>query len=377
MALTRSNREKRYSEADTPTPGRSDARQYAASSPIIDFDKRAYPAHKLAALVDSLNEIDVRATTLLSGSGLTEKELRSASAHISYRQMATLFRNALRLSPDPAFALRAGLRMRITAYGMYGYALMSSSSHKEGLELATKYHLVMGPVARMTHTANDDDLVFSYEPILSENPGDGLYRSCIEFIFSSHLTLNKDLYGSLFELSGISVKYPAPPYASKYRKVFGCPIEFGRQYNEIRFNKKWLDDPMPFSNPITNAYAREICEQLLLRADFVPSVVSRIRGFLIDHPGWFPRVEAMAAQLSMSSRKLHRLLEAEQTNYRQLLNEIRMELAIKYLRETRMSNEEIAARLGYSDASNFRHAFVRWTGKRPSDYRVQETPDSQ
>jgi AraC-like DNA-binding protein len=37
-----------------------------------------------------------------------------------------------------------------------------------------------------------------------------------------------------------------------------------------------------------------------------------------------------------------------------------------------MTNEEIAAQLGYSDAANFRHAFIRWTGKRPSDYRRYE-----
>jgi AraC-like DNA-binding protein len=34
-----------------------------------------------------------------------------------------------------------------------------------------------------------------------------------------------------------------------------------------------------------------------------------------------------------------------------------------------MTNEEIASRLGYSDAANFRHAFVRWTGKAPREYR--------
>jgi AraC-like DNA-binding protein len=46
-----------------------------------------------------------------------------------------------------------------------------------------------------------------------------------------------------------------------------------------------------------------------------------------------------------------------------------MRLAIEYLRKTSMTSEEIASRLGYSDAANFRHAFIRWTGKSPSDFR--------
>ena len=48
-----------------------------------------------------------------------------------------------------------------------------------------------------------------------------------------------------------------------------------------------------------------------------------------------------------------------------------MHLAIEYLRKTRMTNDEIASRLGYSDAANFRHAFRRWTFRQPSDFRNQ------
>ena len=71
----------------------------------------------------------------------------------------------------------------------------------------------------------------------------------------------------------------------------------------------------------------------------------------------------------MNSRTLRRKLDAEQTSYREIVAEVRMQLAIEYLRKTRMTNEEIAARLGYSDASNFRHAFKRWTSRHPSDHR--------
>jgi AraC-like DNA-binding protein len=102
------------------------------------------------------------------------------------------------------------------------------------------------------------------------------------------------------------------------------------------------------------------------------SITAQIQRILIDRPGWFPNVETIATQLSMTPRMLHRRLEAEQTTYRQVVSKVRMSLAIQYLGKTRMTNEEIAAQLGYSDAANFRHAFIRWTGKRPSDYRRYE-----
>lgn len=55
--------------------------------------------------------------------------------------------------------------------------------------------------------------------------------------------------------------------------------------------------------------------------------------------------------------------------FREIVDELRMEMAIRYLRETRLSVEDIAELLGFSDAANFRHAFRRWTKVQPSAYR--------
>ena len=57
------------------------------------------------------------------------------------------------------------------------------------------------------------------------------------------------------------------------------------------------------------------------------------------------------------------------TSFRELLDEIRSQVAMKYLRDTVMTSEDIAVSLGFSDAANFRHAFLRWTGKSPSEFR--------
>ncbi|MCY1551328.1 putative HTH-type transcriptional regulator [compost metagenome] len=87
-------------------------------------------------------------------------------------------------------------------------------------------------------------------------------------------------------------------------------------------------------------------------------------------PWRFPSIETMARELALEPRALRRKLEIQGTSYRQILADVRRGLAIEYLRETRMTTEEIASRLGYSDAANFRHAFARWTQKTPREYRV-------
>ena len=106
----------------------------------------------------------------------------------------------------------------------------------------------------------------------------------------------------------------------------------------------------------------------VIRGDGIPSDIHRI---LVEHPGRFPDIDAMAVELGMNERTLRRKLEAENTSYRQILADVRQRLAIEYLRKTQLTNEEIATQLGYSDAANFRHAFMRWTQKHPSDFRVK------
>ena len=96
----------------------------------------------------------------------------------------------------------------------------------------------------------------------------------------------------------------------------------------------------------------------------------RYRRMLIQLRGRYPGIEVVAEKLSMHPRALRRRLEVEGTAYRDILAEVRMRLAIEYLRKTKMTNEEIANRLGYSDAANFRHAFLRWTGKSRVDFLV-------
>ena len=346
------------------------AKRYGAAAWAPNFTECIYPAHKIAVVVNALGKSGVQAAALLAGTGLMEDQLKSATTRVSYQQTSTVLRNALQLSPDPAFALRAGQLMRVTSYGMYGYALMSSPSHEVALEFAHKYHLVMGPVARMSAATDSGGVLFTYDPILAHDPQDALYRACVEFVVSSHFRLNRDLYGPAFRFAQIRLAYPAPAHARAYRQLFGCSIEFGQARNEVRLDAAWMVDPTPYSDPITNAMALETCEAVLGRLHQAKGLAGRIRQMLIEHPGRFPNVEATAAQLSMSPRMLHRKLEAEQTTYRKLLAEVRMNLAIEYLRKTTMTNEDIAARLGYSDAANFRHAFFGWTGKRPSDYRV-------
>jgi AraC-like DNA-binding protein len=66
---------------------------------------------------------------------------------------------------------------------------------------------------------------------------------------------------------------------------------------------------------------------------------------------------------------LRRKLREEKTSFRNVVDELRMQMAIRYLRDTDLTVEDIAESLGFSDAANFRHAFRRWTNAAPGQFR--------
>jgi AraC-like DNA-binding protein len=82
--------------------------------------------------------------------------------------------------------------------------------------------------------------------------------------------------------------------------------------------------------------------------------------------------DALSRRLKIPTRTLKRTLRKEGTSYRQIVDELRTQLAIKYLRDTALTVEDVASCLGFSDAASFRRAFERWTKETPSEMRRRQ-----
>ena len=79
--------------------------------------------------------------------------------------------------------------------------------------------------------------------------------------------------------------------------------------------------------------------------------------------------DAAGRALKLSRRTLQRRLKAEKTSFQKVLQEVRAELAVNYLRDTRLKSLEVAMLLGYSSISSFTTAFKSWYDMPPAAYR--------
>lgn len=332
------------------------------------LDEQIYPSYKIAALDSVLSEQGIPTAALLEGTGIDAASIRSSATRISRRQLTLTYQNAVRLSDDPALGLVGGERLHVTAYGMYGYALISSANLREALELSIKYHQLATPTVRMTLAVDDDDAVaiFGMEDALGI---DGLVQFNLELQFSLVFSLFRDMVGDDFAFQEIRATYPDPGHASRYTNLFACPVLFDQPRNELRFDEWWLGRELVRSNPITAEHTREICRQILSEMKAHEGLASEVRALITGDVRAYGDAESIARTLHMTPRTLRRKLGNQGTSFQELLREARTQIAIAYLRDTSMNIEDIAERLGFSDAANFRHAFKRWTEHSPGYYR--------
>lgn len=333
------------------------------------LEDKIYAPYKVATLVATVAEAGIAADAVLAGTGLRPEDLHDPGMKTSVRQLIQACRNVMAAGAPADTGFKVGMQMHISSYGMYGYALLCCESLRQVTQLAVKYHRLATPTAALSFREEDGHGIWSFDNIVDLDPSDPLYRFMVEFQFGIHTVLERDLLGPDFVLAKVRARYAEPPHVAAYREHLGCESEFGQPVNELRYAASLLDKPLTFRNPLTAAMVTEVCERLLEDARRETGLASQVYRLLMQVPGRFDDLETLATRLDTTTRTLRRRLQQEGTSYQEILAEVRCRLAKEYLRSTRMTTEDIAEMLGFSEAANFRHAFKRWTGKSPSDFR--------
>jgi AraC-like DNA-binding protein len=100
------------------------------------------------------------------------------------------------------------------------------------------------------------------------------------------------------------------------------------------------------------------------------SLGNQLRRVLADlMAGGEANADAVCRRLRVSRRTMQRRLKDEKTSFQQILNEVRADLAVRYLSDKRLKSFEVAMLLGYSNLSSFTTAFKSWYDMPPAVYR--------
>jgi len=83
-------------------------------------------------------------------------------------------------------------------------------------------------------------------------------------------------------------------------------------------------------------------------------------------------IDMIAGKLALSRQTLFRKLKAEGVTFEQVLDQLRHKLALHYLNGKKVSVNETAYLVGFSEPAAFSRAFKRWTGSSPRMARLKD-----
>lgn len=160
-----------------------------------------------------------------------------------------------------------------------------------------------------------------------------------------------------------------PKDIKPYESFFRSPLIFEADENALVFPEHWLHHPLPYpdkkQHDITVKRLNTI--EAGMGIDLLEEMRSIIRPLIVSQSC---KVEQIASILSMHPRTLNRRLKDLNTSFRELVGEIRYEIAKQMLRDEAISILKVSNILAYADASEFTRAFKRWSGMTPSAWRM-------
>ncbi len=187
--------------------------------------------------------------------------------------------------------------------------------------------------------------------------------------FKSLHILASWLVGERIRLSGVAFSGPRPAHGDEYARLFPGEVCFGAPVSAMGIPVQYLERGVSQDVDNLNQFLRAAPGNLLWQYRSIDLLSDKVRVLLRDAlPRHLDIVQAADA-LGFSQRTLHRKLISEGTNFQEIKDGLRRDIAIDCLDHSRLSIEEIAEQIGFSDAATFYRAFKTWTGVAPGMYR--------
>jgi len=302
---------------------------------------------------------------ILDRVGIPRSAREDSQTRLPQGRFEELWQAAVEITGDPAIALRVSTLVKPSTLGIIGYLASASESPRNAFELVSGLTPLLWENFECD-LESDDEVAF----IRCRSGGDSrAVRFTTEYSIGLTITMSRALGPARPGPIEARFSYSAPGYADEYERILRLPIRFDAGEDGVLFPVS----SMVSSNPSADAALRQLLHRYaadqLARIPSNDRFSQRIRATLRSMlPLGHVCADSVAAQFSMSDRTLRRRLQAEGTSYQEVLDDVRSELARRYLGVDKRGIDEVARLLGFSDSSAFSKAFRRWTGTTPADF---------
>jgi AraC-like DNA-binding protein len=308
----------------------------------------------------------ISAKELFAAQGIAEQDLQPQRDRIAIDELERVLASALSLIDDNCCGLRASRCWHPSDLGALGYAWLASSSIRAAVQRLVRYSKTVGEKAELAAVESPQ----GFKVILDQKHRDPrVHEFMTDFIMSLIIDMCRFNAGASLRPVEVCLHRERPECAKRYTDFYGCEVQFSSEADSFTLTTDDADRPLPTSNKqLAGLHDQVLIQQLaqLHRED----ISTRCKSVILDNlTSGAISVEKVAQELHMSPRTLMRRLESQGTKLKSLVDEMRSELASRYLADPKNSITEVAFLLGFSHPSSLSRASHRWFGMSPIEFR--------
>jgi len=320
----------------------------------------------LLSLRTAIRQHQLDPAPLLERFGITEALLAEPHARISIPRFMRLGNAAIRYTKNPAIGLIMGSHSQLSHLGLAGMTAQCAPSLAAAFEVMVRYERLTSQNYR-GHSSFEAPALRFY----SIAPYNMFNLFVVDSALSARALAGRQLTGGQAQLREVHIEFPPPTYAARYEELFQCPVLFSQQHNQLVWEPRSLQLPLTQSAPGHYQHLLTLCDQRLHELTRHRGLRERVESIVAPQLHQkLPSLMQVARELGLPSWTLRRRLQQEDhTRFQDIIDDMRRELAISYIRDTELALGEIAFLLGFSSPEAFQRAFKRWTGSAPGSYR--------
>lgn len=346
-------------ETDTPS-GREAASRLAAIPTANGAISRAAYARLTRAGLD--------ARPMLDKAGLTTRTMREPNVRFPVKNQIAFLNAASRALDCEFLGLELARDVELRELGLVYYIQASSASLGDALRAVTRYSRIHNEGVVLRYTQQSEAAVtFSYVGVART----GDYHQT-EFFAAALLRACRHITGRNLSPAAVRFVHRRQRVTSEMPAFFGCELSFGAVEDQVVFPLNAASIPVTHADPYLNSILVKYCDEALAaRQTKAGPWRVRVENALVPLlPHGRAHLAEVSAVLGASPRTVTRRLASEGHTFSGILEDLRRDLADRYLHEEELPISEIAWLLGYQDSSVFSHTFKRWTRSSPSQARA-------
>ena len=297
---------------------------------------------------------------LFADSGLALQALAHQQARFPQDGVTRLWNHAEVFSGNDHIGLDVGSRLSLAGFPVLAYTLMTAKGPVDGFQRFLRYQRMIGQAANIRVLMRNGELVLDFHFSGDEIP---VSRHTIDAAMAAMVNMARLLAGEHWHPKAVYLQRDIPRNPDNFSDWFQCPVHFRAAADQLVLDLAQFAQH-PEKSASDSAWQASMLAGSRPTAELVAMLVA---GRLED--GGLSK-DSVAKSLNMTPRTLQRRLSAEGVTFQSVVDRVRRERAQEALANPLMQPIDVAFLCGFSDLTAFHHAFRRWCGMTPGEYRA-------